>query len=149
MVPSARVDYIRKLKMLSQADHPLSPKHNRGWTKQRRVSQRSLRLYASCLWLLIVQSTFAFLLPQIGLMSTGVTGAFHHHLDDLDTNFDSVFHRYSDPPAIISARFKNGSSVELFVGIDKRHMDESQSNSVEWLHLLPWPQKNKLRGLPA
>jgi hypothetical protein len=40
-------------------------------------------------------------------------------LDDLDINFDGVFHRYSDPPAIILAKFSNGSSVELFVGREK------------------------------
>lgn len=40
-------------------------------------------------------------------------------LDDLDVNFDGVFHRYNDPPAIISARFDNGSSVDLFVGLEK------------------------------
>jgi len=42
-------------------------------------------------------------------------------LDDLDINFDGVFHRYNDPPAIILARFANGSSVELFVGREKGH----------------------------
>jgi energy-coupling factor transporter ATP-binding protein EcfA2 len=40
-------------------------------------------------------------------------------LEDLDINFDGVFHRYNDPPAIILAKFCNGSSVELFVGREK------------------------------
>jgi len=40
-------------------------------------------------------------------------------LDELDINFDGVFHRHSEPPAIILATFNNGSSVELFVGREK------------------------------
>lgn len=40
-------------------------------------------------------------------------------LDDLDINFDGVFHRYSDPPAILAAKFGNGSTVELFVGLER------------------------------
>lgn len=42
-------------------------------------------------------------------------------LDELDINFDGVFHRYSDPPAVILAKFANGSTVELFVGLEKGH----------------------------
>lgn len=40
-------------------------------------------------------------------------------LDDIDINFESVFHRYNEPPAIILARFSNGSSVELYVGRER------------------------------
>lgn len=40
-------------------------------------------------------------------------------LDDLDINFEGVFHRYKEPPATIFATFSNGSSVELFVGLEK------------------------------
>jgi hypothetical protein len=40
-------------------------------------------------------------------------------IDDLDINFECVFHRSSGPPAVISARFANGSSIELYVGIEK------------------------------
>lgn len=53
------------------------------------------------------------------------TGLYRSHkgvwpsLDDQDINFDGVFHRYNDPPAIILAKFSNGSSVELFVGREK------------------------------
>jgi hypothetical protein len=34
----------------------------------------------------------------------------------LDINLTTVFHRYSGPPAIISASFDNGCSLDLFVG---------------------------------
>ena len=40
-------------------------------------------------------------------------------LEDLDIDFQAVFHRYNDPPATILAKFTNGSSVELFVGREK------------------------------
>lgn len=40
-------------------------------------------------------------------------------IDDLDINFECVFHRSSGPPAVIVAKFANGSSIELYVGIEK------------------------------
>jgi hypothetical protein len=40
-------------------------------------------------------------------------------IDDLDINFEGVFHRSSGPPAVIAAKFANRSSIELFVGIEK------------------------------
>lgn len=40
-------------------------------------------------------------------------------LDDIDINFDGAFHRHREPPAVILARFKNGSSVEIFLGREK------------------------------
>jgi hypothetical protein len=40
-------------------------------------------------------------------------------IDDLDINFEGVFHRSSSPPAVIAAKFSNGSSIELFIGVEK------------------------------
>jgi len=40
-------------------------------------------------------------------------------INDLDINFDNIFHHYSDPPATILARFANGSSVEILVGKER------------------------------
>jgi hypothetical protein len=40
-------------------------------------------------------------------------------IDDLDINFEGVFHRSSDPPAVITAKFDNGSSIELILGVEK------------------------------
>lgn len=41
-------------------------------------------------------------------------------LQNLEINFDSIFHRYGDPPAIITANFKDESSVTIYLaGEDK------------------------------
>lgn len=41
-------------------------------------------------------------------------------LQNLEINFDSIFHRYSDPPAIITANFKDDSCVTIYLaGEDK------------------------------
>jgi AAA ATPase domain/AAA domain, putative AbiEii toxin, Type IV TA system len=40
-------------------------------------------------------------------------------LDDLEINFEGVFHRYGNPPSTILAKFSNGSSVELFIGLER------------------------------
>lgn len=40
-------------------------------------------------------------------------------IDDLNLNFDSVFHRSGEPPAVISAKFENGSSIEVYLGREK------------------------------
>lgn len=40
-------------------------------------------------------------------------------IEDLDLNFEAVFHRYSDPPASILAKFANGCSVQVFLGAEK------------------------------
>ena len=37
-------------------------------------------------------------------------------LGDIDLRGGSVFYRYGDPPAVISAEFPNGNSVEVYVG---------------------------------
>lgn len=40
-------------------------------------------------------------------------------INDLDINFDGIFHQYNDPPASIFARFANGSSVEILIGKER------------------------------
>src|SRR4030042_5493893 len=41
-------------------------------------------------------------------------------LQNLEINFDSIFHRYGDPPSIITANFKDESSVTIYLaGEDK------------------------------
>jgi energy-coupling factor transporter ATP-binding protein EcfA2 len=39
-------------------------------------------------------------------------------LGNLEINFDNVFYRYSDPPASITAKFINGSKIQIFLGRD-------------------------------
>jgi AAA domain, putative AbiEii toxin, Type IV TA system len=39
-------------------------------------------------------------------------------LEGMDFNVENLFHRYSAPPAIVTARFDNGASVKLYVGPD-------------------------------
>jgi predicted ATP-dependent endonuclease of OLD family len=39
-------------------------------------------------------------------------------LKEYDFNFDSVFHRYSDPPAQVDAYFTTGESISVFIGSD-------------------------------
>jgi len=40
-------------------------------------------------------------------------------IEDLGINFDGVFYRHQEPPAVLLANFENGSSVELFVGKER------------------------------
>jgi predicted ATPase len=37
-------------------------------------------------------------------------------LDNQDFNFDKIFHRYDDPPAVVTARFVDGATVTVYVG---------------------------------
>jgi len=39
-------------------------------------------------------------------------------VDDLDLNFETLFHRYGDPPARITATFSNGTSIEVRLGYE-------------------------------
>ncbi len=41
-------------------------------------------------------------------------------IEELDIDFDCVFHRYGEPPATIHATFHNGSSVQLFLGLENK-----------------------------
>ena len=41
-------------------------------------------------------------------------------LQNLEINFDSIFHRYSDPPGVITATFSDNSTVTIYLaGEDK------------------------------
>src|SRR5688572_20680539 len=39
-------------------------------------------------------------------------------VEGIDVTFDIVFHRYNDPPAIITATFHSGDSIRLYLGPD-------------------------------
>jgi energy-coupling factor transporter ATP-binding protein EcfA2 len=39
-------------------------------------------------------------------------------LEDLDLNFEALFHRYGEPPARIMATFSNGSQIEVLLGLE-------------------------------
>jgi hypothetical protein len=41
-------------------------------------------------------------------------------LDNEDFSFENVFHRYADPPAIVTAEFSTGARVLVFVGGPER-----------------------------
>lgn len=41
-------------------------------------------------------------------------------LKGMEFNFSTVFHRYSDPPSIISARFNNDSAIRIYLGGEDR-----------------------------
>jgi hypothetical protein len=50
-------------------------------------------------------------------------------LKGLEFNFQSVFHRYGDPPAIITAMFDNDTSIKIYVaGEEKIHAVIFDSN---------------------
>jgi energy-coupling factor transporter ATP-binding protein EcfA2 len=38
----------------------------------------------------------------------------------MEINFDSAFHRYSDPPSIITATFSTGNVIDVYVGPERR-----------------------------
>lgn len=40
-------------------------------------------------------------------------------ISGLDLNFDSVFHRYGEPPSKIVATFSTGSSIEIYIGLEE------------------------------
>lgn len=37
----------------------------------------------------------------------------------LDLNFESVFHRYGEPPSKITATFSTGSTIEIYIGLEE------------------------------
>lgn len=41
-------------------------------------------------------------------------------LDGLQIRFDSIFHRYADPPALVRAEFEEGVALEIHIGGEKR-----------------------------
>src|SRR5688500_9411584 len=41
-------------------------------------------------------------------------------LRGLDIRFDTIFHQYSDPPALIDATFASGHSISLYLGDEER-----------------------------
>jgi len=49
---------------------------------------------------------------DIPRVNRGVTPS----LENQDTNFSSVFHRYGEPPAKIAARFSSGVALTIYIG---------------------------------
>ena len=41
---------------------------------------------------------------------------FSINIKNMDFNFATLFHRYGDPPAVVTAHFHNGSKLEIFIG---------------------------------
>ena len=37
-------------------------------------------------------------------------------VEGIDVTFDTVFHRYNDPPAVITATFASTESIRLYIG---------------------------------
>ena len=42
-------------------------------------------------------------------------------LKDMEINFETIFHQYSEPPAIIEAKFSNGTSIKIYI-VDARQI---------------------------
>lgn len=41
-------------------------------------------------------------------------------IEGMEFNVQNLFHRYGDPPAIVTAAFKNGSSAKIYIGPEGR-----------------------------
>lgn len=65
-------------------------------------------------------------------------------ISQLGLNLNSVFHRYGDPPAIITATFRQGASITLYVGREETTFATVQTNS-DWISS---PSKFLGLGLP-
>ena len=49
---------------------------------------------------------------------SGVTAGFRPSIERFDLSPEGLFHQYSSPPARVSARFRNGCRLDVFVGPD-------------------------------
>lgn len=59
-----------------------------------------------------------YTLPPKGINLSNAYKGISPSLKGLDINLKSIFHRYGEPPAKISATFSTGVKIEIYIGLD-------------------------------